>query len=180
MRHFFEHRRDGRWKSLPCLGGRGRGRRGKGSLLGDGEQFFFRQHDQARRLDAHGTLSLEALELLVDALPRSTEQLRQVFLGELQADAPGPVVAVSDFMKIVPEQVARFLPGRTFVPLGTDGMGRSDTRDSLRGYFEVNTGHVVVAVLSALAADGKASPDEVQAAIARHGIDPGSPDPLLV
>jgi pyruvate dehydrogenase E1 component len=101
-------------------------------------------------------------------------------VAQLLADAPGPVVAVSDFMKIVPEQVARFLPGRTFVPLGTDGMGRSDTRDSLRGYFEVNTGHVVVAVLSALAADGKASPDEVQAAIARHGIDPGSPDPLLV
>ena len=101
-------------------------------------------------------------------------------VAQLLADAPGPVVAVSDFMKIVPEQVARFLPGRTFVPLGTDGMGRSDTRDSLRGYFEVNTGHVVVAVLSALAADGKASADEVQAAIARHGIDPGSPDPLLV
>ena len=44
----------------------------------------------------------------------------------------GPIVAVTDFMKIVPEQVARFVPGRTFVPLGTDGMGRSDTREALR------------------------------------------------
>ena len=85
-----------------------------------------------------------------------------------------------DFMKIVPEQVARFLPGRTFVPLGTDGMGRSDTREALRDYFEVDAGHVVVAVLSAMVADGKASADEVQAAIARHGIDPESHDPLHV
>jgi pyruvate dehydrogenase E1 component len=89
-------------------------------------------------------------------------------------------VAVTDFMKIVPEQVARFLPGRTFVPLGTDGMGRSDTRESLRRYFEVDAGHVVVGVLSALAAEGKASADEVQAAIARHGIDPEADDPLYV
>jgi pyruvate dehydrogenase E1 component len=83
-------------------------------------------------------------------------------------------------MKIVPEQVARFVPGRTFVPLGTDGMGRSDTREALRRYFEVDAGHVVVAVLSALAAEGKATADEVNAAIERHGIEPEADDPLLV
>ena len=105
---------------------------------------------------------------------------RPALVQQLLADAPGPIVAVSDFMKIVPEQVARFLPGRTFVPLGTDGMGRSDTREALRDYFEVDAGHVVVAVLSALAAEGKASYDEVQAAIARHGINPEAHDPLDV
>ncbi|MEY4339029.1 MAG: pyruvate dehydrogenase (acetyl-transferring), homodimeric type, partial [Actinomycetota bacterium] len=65
-----------------------------------------------------------------------------------------------------------------FVPLGTDGMGRSDTRDALRRYFEVDTGHVVVAVLSALAAEGRATAEEVQQAIERYGIDPEADDPL--
>jgi len=77
-------------------------------------------------------------------------------------------------------EISRFLPGRTFVPLGTDGMGRSDTREALRDYFEVDTGHVVVAVLSALVAEGKASADEVQAAIARHNLNADAADPLDV
>ena len=109
-----------------------------------------------------------------------SQPARVPLVAELLRDTPGPIIAVSDFMKIVPEQVARFLPGRTFVPLGTDGMGRSDTRESLREYFEVDAGHVVVAVLSALAAEGAASADEVQAAIARHQIDPEALDPLDV
>jgi pyruvate dehydrogenase E1 component len=107
------------------------------------------------------------------------EQARTPLVAQLLADAQGPIVAVSDFMKIVPEQVARFLPGRTFVPLGTDGMGRSDTREALRHYFEVDAGHVVVGVLSALAADGKVGADEVRAAIERHGIDTDSDDPSI-
>jgi pyruvate dehydrogenase E1 component len=102
---------------------------------------------------------------------------RTPIVAEVLADAQGPIVAVTDFMKIVPEQVARFLPGRTFVPLGTDGMGRSDTREALRRYFEVDAGHVVVGVLSALLAEGKAGADEVHAAMARHGIDADAADP---
>ena len=89
-----------------------------------------------------------------------------------------PVVAVTDFMKIVPEQVARFAGQRTFVPLGTDGMGRSDTREALRHHFEVDAGHVVVSVLSALLLEGNASADEVRSAMERHGIDPDATDPL--
>jgi len=108
------------------------------------------------------------------------EPARTPLVTQLLSNSAGPVVAVTDFMKIVPEQVARFLPGRTFVPLGTDGMGRSDTRDALRNYFEVDAGHVVVAVLSALAAEGRATADEVQQAIERHGIDPEADDPLVV
>jgi pyruvate dehydrogenase E1 component len=102
---------------------------------------------------------------------------RTPIVADVLADAQGPIVAVTDFMKIVPEQVARFLPGRTFVPLGTDGMGRSDTREALRRFFEVDAGHVVVGVLSALLADGKAGVDEVRAALARHGIDSDAADP---
>ena len=81
---------------------------------------------------------------------------------------------------VVPEQIARFLPGRSFTPLGTDGMGRSDTREALRRFFEVDTGHVVVAVLAALAAQGDVKPEVVNDAIARYDIDPEAVNPYLV
>ena len=105
---------------------------------------------------------------------------RTADVAQLLADSPGPIVAVTDFMKIVPEQVARFVPGRTFVPLGTDGMGRSDTRESLRNFFEIDLGHVVVGVLSALHATGEVDADQVAAAISRYGIDSETLDPYLV
>ena len=70
-------------------------------------------------------------------------------------DASGPVVAVTDFMKAVPDQISRWVPGR-YLTLGTDGFGRSDTREALRRHFEVDAAHIVVAVLSALAAEGSA------------------------
>ncbi|MFQ5558810.1 MAG: pyruvate dehydrogenase (acetyl-transferring), homodimeric type, partial [Acidimicrobiales bacterium] len=96
------------------------------------------------------------------------------------ADSAGPIVAVSDWLTLVPDQIARFTP-RPLHVLGTDGFGRSDTRESLRRFFEVDAAHLVVAVLSALAAEGSAGTDEVAAAIAEHGLDvdrahPGSPD----
>jgi len=94
----------------------------------------------------------------------------------LLSGGEGPVVAVTDFMKLVPEQVARFVP-RRFVPLGTDGFGRSDTREALRHFFEVDAGNIVVAVLSALVADGLLGAEVVAEALTRYGIDPDSPDP---
>ena len=63
------------------------------------------------------------------------------------------------------------------MPLGTDGMGRSDTREALRRHFETDTGHVVVGVLSALAADGSVDIADVEKAVAHYGIDPDLPDP---
>jgi pyruvate dehydrogenase E1 component len=94
------------------------------------------------------------------------------------SSAAGPVVAVTDFMKVVSDQVARWVPGH-FTPLGTDGFGRSDTREALRRHFETDAAHVVVAVLAGLAATGEAEPAEVEKAIATYGIDADSPDPLL-
>ena len=91
-------------------------------------------------------------------------------------DGAGPVVAVTDYLRAVPDQVARWVH-RPFVSLGTDGFGRSDTRAALRRFFEVDAAHVVVAVLSALAETGDAKTDEVAEAIARYGIDADSADP---
>ena len=92
------------------------------------------------------------------------------------ANAGGPIVAVSDYMKLVPDQIARWVPGR-FVTLGTDGFGRSDTREALRAFFEIDAAHIVVAVLSALADDGRIDRSIVTEAIVRYGINPDAPDP---
>ncbi|HTX00096.1 MAG TPA: pyruvate dehydrogenase (acetyl-transferring), homodimeric type [Acidimicrobiales bacterium] len=101
---------------------------------------------------------------------------RQPLIARELAGSSGPVVAVSDYLKAVPDQVARFVP-QHFSPLGTDGFGRSDTREALRRHFEVDAEHVVVAVLAALAATGDAKAEEVAAAIAAYGIDPEAIDP---
>ena len=85
-------------------------------------------------------------------------------------DSRGPIVAVTDYMKAVPDQVSRWAP-RRFVSLGTDGFGLSDTRTALRRYFEVDAGHIVVAVLSALAQDGVVDPQLALHAVNRFGID---------
>jgi pyruvate dehydrogenase E1 component len=88
-----------------------------------------------------------------------------------------PVVAVTDFMAAVPDQIARWVP-QPYVSLGTDGFGMSDTRESLRRRFETDAAHVVVATLTALSRAGQASPDEVAKAIGHYGLDPEAVDPL--
>jgi len=106
--------------------------------------------------------------------PGETERLP--FVTEQLAESQGPIVAVTDFMRSVPDQVSRWMP-RRFTSLGTDGFGRSDTRDVLRRFFEVDAAHVVVAVLHGLAADGGVPPGTVSDAIERYGIDPATGDP---
>jgi pyruvate dehydrogenase E1 component len=100
-----------------------------------------------------------------------TQPRRAPFVTSQLTRAEGPYVAVSDFVAAVPDQVARWVPG-SWSTLGTDGFGRSDTRERLRRFFEVDAGHVVVAVLSALAAEGQVKDEAVADAIARYGIDP--------
>jgi pyruvate dehydrogenase E1 component len=107
-----------------------------------------------------------------------TEAPRTPLVTELLGGegAPGAVVAVTDFMKAVPDQVARWVP-QTFVSLGTDGFGRSDTRERLRQFFEVDMRQVVVATLSALAQQGDVKAETVAEAIAHYEIDPDRTDP---
>ena len=92
------------------------------------------------------------------------------------ANVGGPIVAVTDFMKMVPDQIARWVPGR-FVPLGTDGFGRSDTREALRSFFEIDTPNVVVATLAALADEGRIDRSVVGEALTRYNLDPNAQDP---
>ena len=95
---------------------------------------------------------------------------------ELLTDSAGPIVAASDWMKSVPDQLARFID-RSFVVLGTDGFGFSDVRSALRRHFEVDAEHIVVGALWALAADGAIESSVVQAALDRFDIDTESVDP---
>jgi pyruvate dehydrogenase E1 component len=107
----------------------------------------------------------------------------------------GPVIAVTDYMKAIPDQIARWIPSpirqgrrgraqralapRPFVPLGTDGFGRSDTREALRRHFEVDAPHIVVATLAALSRSGGISAGTVTDAIRRYELDPDRANPGL-
>ncbi len=99
--------------------------------------------------------------------PRVTEAL---------ASVKGLVVAVTDYMKMVPDQIAKWVPW-PFVTLGTDGFGRSDNREALRRFFEVDTGHIVASTLSGLAMQGLVPKQLVKDAFDRYQIDPEAPDP---
>jgi len=91
----------------------------------------------------------------------------------------GPVVAATDYVKLHADQIRPFVPHR-YVALGTDGFGRSDTREKLRGFFEVDRRFVAVAALKALADDGEIPARRVAEALSRYGIDPKKPNPVSV
>ena len=94
-------------------------------------------------------------------------------------DTRGPVIAATDYIHSFAEQIRAFVP-RRYVVLGTDGFGRSDTREKLRQFFEVDRHFVTVAALKALADEGQIAPAKVAEAIAKYGINPNKPNPLTV
>ena len=95
-------------------------------------------------------------------------------------DREGPVIAATDYMKMFADQVRGLLPARHFHALGTDGFGRSDTREKLRGFFEVDRNYVAVAALKTLADMEIVPRKQVTAAIKKYGIDPEKPNPTTV
>jgi len=105
-----------------------------------------------------------------------TEPRRVPYVTKCLENAAGPVISVSDYVKLVPDMVSRWIP-RPFVSLGADGFGRSDTREALRRFFEIDAEHVVVAVLSALAQSGEIEPGVVNRAIQEFGIGPDYLEP---
>ncbi|MFC4314946.1 pyruvate dehydrogenase (acetyl-transferring), homodimeric type [Steroidobacter flavus] len=117
-------------------------------------------------------LDVERKNMLHPDAPQAVPYVRQV-LG----DRTGPFIASTDYMRIVPDQIRQWVPGR-FVVLGTDGYGRSDSRAELRRHFEVDTAHIVVASLRALADEGKLDMATVKGAIKKFNIDPDKPNPV--
>ena len=107
------------------------------------------------------------------------ETPREPLVTQLLKDRQGPVVAATDYMRAYPDQIRPFVPGH-YVTLGTDGYGRSDRRERLRHFFEVNRYFVVVAALSALRDEGVVPSETVLNAITKYGIDPSKPNPVTV
>jgi pyruvate dehydrogenase E1 component len=95
------------------------------------------------------------------------------------AGAEGPVVAATDYVKLFAEQIRPFVKG-SYVTLGTDGFGRSDTREKLRHHFEVDRHWVTLAALKALADEGKIGREKVAAALVKYNLDPAKPNPMSV
>ena len=102
---------------------------------------------------------------------------KQSYVEQCLKKAEGPVVASTDYMKAFADQIRAFVPQR-FVALGTDGFGRSDSREALRRHFEVDRYYVVLAALKALADDGKLPAAKASEAIKKYGIDVNKPNPL--
>jgi len=107
------------------------------------------------------------------------EEPRRSYLDQCLADKDGPFIAATDYMKIVPDQIQRWMPGQ-YVTLGTDGYGRSDRRSALRQHFEVDRRYIAVTALKALADEGALDMETVSDAIRRYDIDPDKPDPVTL
>jgi pyruvate dehydrogenase E1 component len=104
------------------------------------------------------------------------EPPRAPYVTRMLEGTAGPVIAATDYLKALPEMVARWI-GKPFTPLGTDGYGRSDTRQALRRFFENDAEHIVVATLSSLCQQGQVAPGIVARAIQEFGIDPEADAP---
>ncbi len=107
------------------------------------------------------------------------EEPRRSYVDECLADRKGPFVASTDYMRSVADQIRPWVPGR-FTALGTDGFGRSDTRERLRRFFEIDRHHVVLAAIEALAAEGAVPAERVVEVIERYGIDTEAAPPWTV
>ncbi len=119
-------------------------------------------------------LDCERWNMLNPEKPQRVSYVAQCLQG-----AQGPVIASTDYMKSFAEQIQRFVPGK-FVALGTDGFGRSDSREALRDFFEVNRYYVVVAALKALSDEGKLPVAKVAEAVKKYNLNSNKPNPTTV
>jgi pyruvate dehydrogenase E1 component len=104
---------------------------------------------------------------------------RLSYVAECLAKSEGPVISSTDYMKSFADQIRNFVPQR-FVSLGTDGYGRSDSREALRSFFEVDRYYVVLAALKALADEGGLPASKATEAIKKYKIDANRPNPTTV
>ncbi len=101
------------------------------------------------------------------------------YMTQVMQPYAGPTVISTDYVRTYAEQVRRFVPGGNLTILGTDGFGRSDTREHLRSFFEVDRYYIAIAALKGLMDEGKVSSKVVAQAIKKYGIEADKPNPLL-
>ena len=112
-------------------------------------------------------------------LTHPEEEPRVSYIEELLSINHVPTVAVSDYVKLVSDQIRPYVPG-SYYCLGTDGFGRSDTRERLRRFFEVDRYYVVLTAIKALVRAGELEEGMVDAALKKYGLDPEKPNPVMV
>ena len=112
-------------------------------------------------------------------LTHPDEKPRVSYVEELLSKNAVPTVAVSDYIKLVSDQIRPYVPGPYYC-LGTDGFGRSDTREGLRRFFEVDRYYVVLTAVKALVHAGELEAGTVDAVLEKYGLDPEKPNPVTV
>ncbi len=133
-------------------------------------------HADVWSVTSYNELRRDALEIERWNRLHPAEPERQPYIVQALAGVEGPIIASSDYMKMVPDQIAPWLPGR-LVSLGTDGFGRSENREHLRKFFENGAEAIASAALSRLAREGKFDAQRAAAAVLELGIDPERRDP---
>lgn len=124
-------------------------------------------------------LRREALALQRKEMFAPNEKTKQSYLEQMLNEYEGPIVAATDYVRAYAELIRPFI-SRSYTVLGTDGFGRSDTREHLRHFFEVDRYHIVVATLFALAKEKVVPKSEVTAAFKKYNLDPNKPSPWTV
>jgi pyruvate dehydrogenase E1 component len=124
-------------------------------------------------------LAREARAVSRHNLLHPEEAPKRSYVERLLGEMDGPIVAATDYVRAFADQIRAYVP-RRYVVLGTDGFGRSDTREKLRSFFEVDRFHVAVAALKALADDGSIPAKKVTEAIQKYGVDANRPAPWTV
>jgi pyruvate dehydrogenase E1 component len=124
-------------------------------------------------------LRREALDVERTNMLHPQDEPQVPYVVSCLGDREGPFIAATDYMKIVPDQIRQWVPGR-YVVLGTDGFGRSDARAPLRHHFEVDRRWIVLAALKALADESQLDVATVKSCMQQFGIDPAKPNPVTV
>lgn len=157
---------------------------GSGAIMNevlDAQQLLAEGYDVAAdvwSVTSYKALHRDGLEVERWNMLHPTDPPRVPYVSACLQDAPGVFVAASDYMKALPDAIARWFP-KPPVSLGTDGFGRSDGRKALRYFFEVDARHIAFATLSALVRQGCLATDVVQRARQELGINPDKVNPLM-
>ena len=178
-----------RLREAPKVGGKGKGAAPRARLVGSGsilQGVIAAQEILAERFGvAAEVYSAPSFSLLRrDALETDrwnrlhpASEARVPYVSEVLGPDGGPIVAATDWTKALPDMVARWLPA-PYISLGTDGFGRSDTREALRAHFEIDPPQIAAATLAGLARCGSVTASRAAAAIKELGLDPDKVDPL--
>ena len=178
-----------RLREAPKVGGKGKGAAPRARLVGSGsilqgviaaQDILAEQFGVAAEVYSAPSFSLlrrDALETERWNRLHPASEARVPYVSKVLGPDGGPIVAATDWTKALPDMVARWLPD-PYISLGTDGFGRSDTREALRTFFEIDPPQIAAATLAGLARCGSVTASRAAAAIKELGLDPDKVDPL--